>query len=194
MRDTGTMKGRARRFGAPAILAALIAVVALAAADQRQRSFAWLRPQAVPQHWGTAAVPSGARLAYPPGWRLIHSDRGTVSASPALPAGPFAGYLNVTPRQGDETLANWRRFRVSHLVEERAQLVHFEGGANRLRFRSGEGSCVMDHYSTTRARFREIACLVAGGHGLSVIVAAAPIHTWSAQAPVLERAISSFGT
>ena len=66
--------------------------------------------------------------------------------------------------------------------------------ARGLRFRSGTGSCVIDHYATVSAHYREIACLVQGSHASTVVVAAAVPHEWARLAPQLERAISSFAT
>jgi hypothetical protein len=51
---------------------------------------------------------------------------------------------------------------------------------------------VIDDYTTSKATYREIACLVTGPRSTAVMVAAAPLHLWDAQAPILERAVSSF--
>jgi len=78
-------------------------------------AFAWLSPAAPPAGWALARLPSGrAALAYPPGWQSIESDPGTVSAALMGPHGRIRGYLNATPRQGAETLADWARFRTAH--------------------------------------------------------------------------------
>jgi hypothetical protein len=178
---------------------ALVRFVALSAADSSLRTpvprgFYWLRPAAMPPSWKTARTRSGATLAFPPGWREIQADRGTVSAAPAGPRGYLVGYLNATPLSGAETLANWKRFRVVHLAEEGARGVRLEAGATGLRLRSGRGSCVIDSYSTTRARFREIACIVTGARATTVIVAAAPARTWTHVSSTLEQAVASFTT
>jgi hypothetical protein len=157
-------------------------------------AFAWLRPAPLPRGWHVAVTRSGARLAYPANWRGIETDRGTLSAAPAGPGGSFAGYLNATPLGGDETLSNWGRFRVAHLSDEGARRVRLEAAATGLRFRAGHGSCVIDSYSTTRARFREVACIVAGTRATTVVVAAAPFDGWSQQSALLERALTSFTT
>ena len=66
----------------------------------------------------TRSLPSGdATLAYPPGWRLIKTDPGTVTAARKA-GGQIVGYLNITPQGGDETLANWASFRPAHNREE----------------------------------------------------------------------------
>lgn len=200
--ETSNRRGRPLRRAillAAAALAATLGVVALAGGHQpptahAPQAFAWLRPAPAPSGWHVGATRLGARLAYPASWRAIQTDRGTVSAAPAGPGGSFAGYLNATPLGGDETLANWSRFRVAHVAEEGARRVQLEATATGLRFRAGHGSCVIDSYSTSRARFREIACIVAGAHATTVVVAAAPESGWSQQAAVLERAVTSFTT
>lgn len=134
-------------------------------------------------------------MAYPPGWRRSESDPGTASAELRAKRGRLAGYLNLTPRRGNETLRSWPEFRVDHNGEERDRHVTGLASAEHLRFRSGSGSCVRDSYTTfTGARFIEIACLVIGrSHGV-VIVAATPPGSWSRVAPELERAVASVRT
>lgn len=184
-------------------LAALVAiafalgVVALVTAPTshpgpRATAFAWVRPQTQPRDWKVAATRSGASLAYPPGWREIQTDPGTASAAPAGVHGVFTGYLNATPRSGEETLANWSGFRVAHIGAEGARRVRLEAAARGLYFRSAGGSCVIDSYSTSKARFREIACIIAGDHGTTVVVAAAPVAAWAQKVALLERAVASF--
>jgi hypothetical protein len=53
---------------------------------------------------------------------------------------------------------------------------------------------VIDVYTTSKATYREIACLVSGRGSPAVIVAAAPVELWSRHAATLQRAVSSFGT
>jgi hypothetical protein len=160
--------------------------------DPGAAAFAWLRPQPQPRGWSVALAGSGARLAFPPGWREIHTDPGTASAAPAGGRGVFVGYLNATPRSGQETLANWSRFRVAHLAADGARRVHLEAASTRLHFRLAQGSCVIDSYSTSKTRFREIACIVSGARAATVVVAAAPIADWNQKAAVLQRAVASF--
>ena len=191
---------RARRpvwVAAAAALLVLAAVIATVVAQpgspaRTAPAFSWLRPAAPASGWNTGTTSSGARLAYPPGWRAIATDRGTVSAAPAGPRGAFAGYLNATPRSGSETPANWSRFRPAHNADEGSRHIRLVAAGRNLAFRGGHGSCVVDDYSTTAARFREIACIVAGAHATNVVVAAAPVAHWAAQAPLLERAVASF--
>jgi hypothetical protein len=122
------------------------------------------------------------------------SDPGTVSAALLGAHGRIRGYLNATPRQGGETMANWTRFRPAHNREEGDLHVVRQAGARGLAFRRGTGSCVIDRYATVSARYREIACLVRGAHASTVVVGAALPREWRALAPQLERAISSFST
>jgi hypothetical protein len=135
---------------------------------------------------------SGGALAYPPGWRAITTDPGTASVALLGGGGRIEGYLNATPKQGAETLANWSRFRPEHNLDEGDRGVHVIAFANHLSFRSGRGSCVIDDYTTSKATYREIACLVSGPRSSAVVVAAAPIALWDQQAATLERAVSSF--
>jgi hypothetical protein len=187
--------------------AALVALLALAGCGAAARdtgkhatgapaSFAWLRPAAAPADWKVGTLPSRtADLAYPPGWRPIRTDPGTFSAALMGAHDRIRGYLNATPRSGAETLGNWSSFRPAHNGEEGDRKVISEASASELRFRSGTGSCVIDRYATTTdARYREIACIVRGTRGTTVVVAAARPTDWSELAPQLEHAVSSFST
>jgi hypothetical protein len=153
--------------------------------------FAWLQARPTPPRWKVATTPSGAKLAYPAAWRPIETDPGTASAAPRVAGGPFVGYLNATPQGGDETVANWSRFRVAHVAAEGAHDVRLATAATGLHFGAGRASCVVDSYSTWRTRFREIACIVEGRR-TTVVVAAAPVRRWATEAPVLRRAVASF--
>ena len=157
-------------------------------------AFAWLRPSGTPAGWSLAALPGGgeSRLAIPPRWRQISGDAGTVSAARGGSGRVVDGYLNLTPKQGDETLANWPRFRIAHNRDEGDFHVTQLASGSGLRFRGGHGSCVIDDYNTVRTRYREIACLVAGRRHSTVIVAAAKPRTWNARHRELEQAVSSF--
>lgn len=183
---------------AGALVVLLMAIVAApghrSAGEPVPTAFSWLQPAAAPAGWNVAMTPSGARLVYPPAWREIESDSGTVSAAPPGARGAFRGYLNATPLSGRETLANWNRFRVAHVADEGAHDVRLVAAATGLRFRTGHGSCVIDSYSTSKTRFREIACIVAGARETTVVVAAAPEDGWARQAAVLQRAVTSFAT
>jgi hypothetical protein len=101
-------------------------------------------------------------------------------------------YLNATPKQGPETLANWSRFRPQHNRDEGDRGVRVIAASSHLAFRSGRGSCVIDTYTTSKAAYREIACLVSGSGPDAVVVAAAPVDRWNHEAAALERAVSNF--
>ena len=202
---TATATSSRRLLGlAGLLLAAVLAIAGCAgpnasggggAAQRSAGAFAWLSPAAPPAEWALARLPAGrAALAYPPGWRPIKADPGTFSAALMGPHGRISGYLNATPRQGAEKLANWASFRTAHNADEGDRGVVRDAAARGLRFRSGTGSCVIDHYATVSAHYREIACLVQGSHASTVVVAAAVPHEWARLAPQLERAISSFAT
>ena len=158
-------------------------------------AFRWLQPHPTPHGWKLARLPSGnATFAYPRTWRPIRTDPGTASVALLGRGRSIRGYLNLTPRQGTETLANWPNFRIEHLGDEGSRDVRLIASAHGLAFRSGRGSCVIDSYRTSRARYREIACLVAGTRSSSVVVGAAPSKTWAQYAGTIERAIASLRT
>jgi hypothetical protein len=154
--------------------------------------FAWLRPASAPSGWKVARTQTGAMLAYPPGWTPLTTDRGTASVAVLGGGVRIDGYLNATPRQGTETLADWSRFRLQHNEGEGDRSVRLLATTTTARFRSGRGACVIDTYSTSKANYREIACLVSGPSSSAVVVAAAPTALWDQQAATLQRAVSSF--
>jgi len=87
--------------------------------NARAPAFRWLHPQQRPRSWKLARLPSGhARFAYPGTWRPIRTDPGTASVALIGHGRLIRGYLNATPRQGRETLANWPSFRIEHLRDE----------------------------------------------------------------------------
>jgi hypothetical protein len=190
-----------RRGGATAgllgvALAAGLLTVSLAGAGQSShrpasRQFAWLNPASPPTGWNVARSRGGA-LPYPPGWRPIRTDRGTASVALLGAGRRIDAYLNATPKQGTETLANWSRFRPGHNLREGDRSVRLLASSDDLAFRSGRGACVIDDYTTSQSTYREIACLVSGPRASAVVVAAAPRSLWSHQAATLERAVSSF--
>ena len=179
-----------------AILGAWSAAAGTASVAGRAPAFRWLHPGPAPRGWKLARLPSGAAtFAYPSTWRPIRTDPGTASVALIGRGKSIRGYLNATPRQGSETLANWPSFRIQHLREDDSSKdVRLIASAHGLGFRSGRGSCVIDSYRTTLTRYREIACLVAGARTSSVIVGAAPSKTWARQAATIQRAIASLRT
>jgi hypothetical protein len=179
---------------AAGVVVLIIALTATGGASPRRASdpFAWLRPASPPQGWKVARAPDGAALGYPPGWTAIKTDPGTASVALRGSDGRIGGYLNVTPKQGAETLANWSRFRPQKNRTEGARSVRLLAATSNARFGSARGSCVIDVYSTSLTRYQEIACLVAGPRSSAVVVAAAPTRLWREHSAVLERAVSSF--
>ena len=187
--------------------AALVAMLALASCGGAARQdgghaggaparFAWLRPARRPPTGNRrAAVRHGCFLAiHPAGARYGPTrarfprrcwERTTASAAtstrrpgPARRRWP-TGAASARPTTGEEGDRN----------------VLSEASASGLRFRSGTGSCVIDRYGTTTdARYREIACIVRGARGTTVVVAAARPADWPQLAPQLERAVASFST
>jgi hypothetical protein len=205
---TGTSSSR-RSAGARRAAAALAALAVLApgwaavacaapappAARSHGQALGLLAPRTAPPDWRRASLPGGAGvLAYPPVMHMITGDAGTVSAAQLTSSGGFLGYLNVTPRQGPESLRDWPGFRLRHLLGDDASSARSLGAARGVRFLGGTGSCVMDDYVTrVRARqYTEIACFVQGRHGSSVIVAAAPAQDWAAAAPLLRQALAGY--
>ena len=158
-------------------------------------AFAWLRPQPAPAGWTAAKLAGGASIAYPPGWRVISGDRGSASAAQIDGRGQYLGYLNLTPRQGQERAAGWASFRVRHNRAEGDRGVRLLAAAGGLRFRSGRGACVRDAYTTASdTRYEEIACLVSGRRASSVVVGAALEQGWPRERPAIELAISAMTT
>jgi hypothetical protein len=148
-----------------------------------------------PRGWSRVRIPSGAVLSYPPGWQPLRSDSGTASAALFGPGRRILGYLNVTPRQGGETLAGWPGFRVAHNAREGDRHVTAEATARDVRFSDATGTCVRDSYETvSAARYIELACIVQGRHATTVIVGAAPPSSWPAVSAQLYRALSALTT
>jgi hypothetical protein len=158
-------------------------------------AFPQLHPAAAPASWRHLTLPNGtAVLSYPPGLRAIAGDKDAVSAARLSPGGAFQLYLNATPRQGSERLADWAAFRLHLLRSDDAASARQVAAAQRIKFRGGTGSCVMDRYVTRIGghHFQEIACLVQGHTSASVIVAAAPAAQWATARPSLLRAVSAY--
>jgi hypothetical protein len=173
---------------------ALLVALAGCGGSSRGRAsgpFAWLQPASPPGGWNIARA-ADATLAYPPGWKPIETDPGTASVALIGRGGRIHGYLNATPQQGAETLADWGRFRPQHNEREGDRDVRVIAATADRRFRSGRGACVIDTYTTSKAAYREIACLVSGSGSSAVVIAAAPSALWKQRASTLERAISSF--
>lgn len=182
------------RVVGPALVGVTIALTGCGASSHKN-PFAELHPQAPPGGWRVVTIPNGASMAYPPSWHPQHGDAGTATATLKSPDGRFLGYLNLTPRQGAESLSNWSSFRVDHNGEEGDVGIKRLAAATGVHFRSGRGSCIKDSYATRAgARYVEIACLVVGRRSADVIVGAAPPSQWSHEAASLERAIEAVRT
>jgi hypothetical protein len=171
----------------------VVALVGCGASGHGRASgpFAWLRPSSAPDGWKIARIQDGASLAYPPGWAALKTDPGTASVALLGQRGRINGYLNATPRQGTETLSDWSHFRPQHNQSEGDRDVRLIASTTG-RFRSGREACVIDTYTTSKASYREIACLVAGPTSSAVVVATAPTALWNQHAAALQRAVSSF--
>lgn len=158
-------------------------------------AFPQLRPAAAPASWRHLRLPNRtAVLSYPPGLRPLAGDKDAVSAARLSPRGAFQLYLNATPRQGSENLAHWAAFRLDLLRSDDAVSARRVTAAQRITFRGGTGSCVIDRYITRIGshHFQEIACLVQGHTSASVIVGAAPAATWAQARPLLLRAVAAY--
>ena len=160
-----------------------------------QGVFAWLRQTSLPHGWtqldGTSSV---APLPLPPGFHAVAGDRGTLTAVLLGRGGAYLGYLNATPRQGDERLQGWPKFRLEHLRDDDARFAREDRAAQLVRTGTALRSCVVDDYVTRVAShdFHEVACLVVQHSVSSVIVAATPsgdpAHVWA----VLRRAVAAY--
>jgi hypothetical protein len=159
--------------------------------------FGWFRVQEPPLNWLSLEMPGHiARLSYPSTAHPIYADPGAVAVAAIRPAGDYATYLNATPRQGDESLAAWSRSRLDHLADDTAGPAILLASAAGLSFRGGSGSCVIDEYTSRVGahRYREIACLVSGARGDSVLVAPTLAGDWPQQEQTLERSVDAYTT
>jgi hypothetical protein len=164
-------------------------------ATSRVSVFSALVPAPAPAGWPSLPLPSGtAVLSYPPTLHRVISDSDAVSAARLGLGGTYLIYLNATPRQGGENLGNWATYRLHVLRAEDASLAHEDAAATGLSFLGGTGSCIIDDYITRIGahHYQELACLVQGHHGSSVIVAAAPAADWGHARPLLERAVAAY--
>jgi hypothetical protein len=197
---------RAARGGIIALglaLAAAIAAIAFAFGPARSATptqpthldQATLVPAPAPAGWHQLTLPNGtAVLFYPPTMHRVMSDSDAVSAARLGPGGQYLLYLNATPRQGEESLRNWASYRLRLLRSDEASRASLDAAAANQPFRGGSGSCVIDHYVTRMLahRYTELACLVQGRTGASVIVAAALTTLWPSARAVLTQAVSAY--
>jgi hypothetical protein len=148
-----------------------------------------------PTTWTRLTLPSGlGSLSVPPGFSAVAGDQGTASLALLDSDGTYLGYLNVTPRQGDERLAGWAAFRLAHLRGDGSISAHQDGAVQSVRTGQSLRSCVTDDYVTEigHHHFQEVACLVTTTSASGVVVAATPsgdpAHLW----PQLERAVAAY--
>lgn len=186
---------------AAAVLAGAVTALVLGGGGGRSvaadpAALAWLHPNRPGRDWSTLRLPgSPASLPVPPGWHAADGDPGTQTAELTTADGTIEGYLNATPREGEETPANWADFRVDHNREEGDRDVTLLAAATGVKFGGATGSCVVDSYVTSSAHtYREVACLVTGPSAATVVVAAAPPGRWHTAGGQLRRAIESFTT
>jgi hypothetical protein len=166
-------------------------LVAIAAASGPQ---AIALPTELPAGWSRAEISSGAAtVGYPAGWKSIPGDTGTVSFAIRDRRGRYAGYINVTPRQGAERLAGWGAFRTRRNAEDGDKQVRELSSSENVAFANARGSCVLDDYVSRVGshRYRELACIVAGRHSTSVFVGAALIDDWSSLGPIVKHAAAT---
>jgi hypothetical protein len=196
MASRPTRRNRYLLAAIAAIAAVAITVAAVALLERPTgRPFPRLVPAAAPAGWRHAALPNRtAVLSYPPSLHPLAGDTDAVSVARLSRGGAFQLYLNATPRQGTETLAHWAAFRLALLRADDAATAHQDATAAGVKFRGGTGSCVIDDYITRIGahHFQEIACLVQGRTGASVIVAAAPAAQWAQARPLLFQAVAAY--
>lgn len=148
-----------------------------------------------PDSWPRATLSAGgAVLAYPRSMHLLTGDAGTLTAGRISRSGKYLLYLNVTPKQGGESLGDWVEFRLDHQREEETPAVRELSDQAGVRLLGATATCVTDAYVTKVGahHFTEIACFVRGRTSSDVIVAAAPTADWTSAAGVLRRAIAGF--
>ena len=157
--------------------------------------FGWFHPGPAPGAWRQASLTGqSATLSYPGSLHPMHGDDGTVTVGSTAKSGKVLMYLNVTPKQGEESLGDWTDSRLEHLREDGQYQVHLDGASPALQFRGGPGRCVIDNY-TTKIRgnhYDEIACIVQGAQATSVLVAATSTTAWQANHALLEKVVSSY--
>lgn len=157
--------------------------------------FGWFHPRPAPATWLRASLSGqAATLSYPGSLRPEHGDPGTVTVGRTARSGEVLVYLNVTPKQGGETLRNWPGFRAEHLRADGQRAVHLDGVSGTLNFRGGRGRCVIDGYTTDvhHNHYDEIACIVQGAHATSVLVAATATAAWQANRALVEEVVSAY--
>jgi hypothetical protein len=157
-------------------------------------AFSWLVPHPAPSGWpGVTLSSGGATLFHPPGWKPIPGDNGTVSVALRSAGGLYLGYLNVTPKEGEERIAGWPAFRVARNRDEGDTDVREIAATEGLHFGDSRVSCVIDDYRSRVGShdYRELACILEGPQAANVFVGASMRSDWRTLGPVLDRAASS---
>jgi hypothetical protein len=157
-------------------------------------AFEGIEPVEPPSGWLRLMTPAGdAVLTYPPSFRPVRSDPGSVSVAVGAAPHVYVGYLNVTPRQGAEQPHGFSAFRIGRLGDEDTA-VHEIAASENVAFAGAVGSCVNDEYRTRVGdnHYEEITCLVSGQRTQYVIVAAALFADWDRFAPTLRTALAAF--
>jgi hypothetical protein len=196
----GLMRFAGLSLGLAAVMAAAGCSSAVQGPDSRtvqsaEAPFAWFTAAPAPAGWKSMELPDGTGvLSVPPDASPAESDVGSVSAAITSSTGELRLYLNATPGEGSETLENWSTFRLDHLAEENSSSPTRITDRTSMAFRGGTGSCVEDSYVTHvgNNRYREIACLIGGSKGTSVLIVAAPADSWQLYRPVLEQAVNAY--
>jgi hypothetical protein len=154
-----------------------------------------LASTAPPTTWTRLTLPSGlGSLAVPPGFGAVGGDQGTATLALLGSDGINLGYLNVTPRQGDEGLKGWAGFRLAHLRGDGSISARQDGAVESVRTGQSLRSCVTDDYVTEigHHHFQEVACFVMTTSATGVVVAATPMgdpaHLWAQ----LERTVAAY--
>jgi hypothetical protein len=178
---------------AVAIFAPVAFLAVADAAGSRVASFRWFAAVAAPASWKHRALPSGAGILSYPATFVDGHDRDGVARERVDRHGSVLVYLDLTVKQGPESLRDWPRYRIG-LVRGESNDVHEDGHAFGLPFRGGSGSCVLDDYRTRveNHHYREIACFVQGREHATVLIAAALEYEWVRAAKTLERALDAY--
>jgi hypothetical protein len=154
---------------------------------------ALLHGAAAPRRWmQSRSVAGGVTLTAPATWHRATGDPGSVTFELGRNPDRPLGYLNATPAVAGERLGSWIGFRLHHNSEEGDRHVRLLAARHQVRLGiKTVATCVQDAYSTSTARYIEIACLTQTPMRRTVIVAASPKQNWTHQWRTLTRAIDA---
>ena len=155
-----------------------------------------LRGVAAPPDWTHVRTRVGAAtLAAPTAWHRVAGDPGSVTFELGRDPDRPVGYLNATPAVAGERLGSWVVFRLRHNREEGDRQVRLLDARSHVRLGTGNvATCVQDAYSTSTARYIEIACLAHTSSARTVVVAASPRRTWGREQATLTRAVDAIAS